>query len=40
MKKEIIEGIKEFLGSMFWYIVAFLAIFVAVWLYEGLFYGF
>ena len=34
MKRDILQGIKEFFGSMFWYLMAFLGTLAFVWLIE------
>lgn len=39
-KKEIKEGMIEFFGDMFWYLLAFGATIFAIYLGEGLFNGF
>lgn len=37
--KEVLEGAKEFLGSVFWYVIFFLTALAFVVLYEWLFVG-
>lgn len=39
-KREIKEGMIEFFGSMFWYLLAFGLIIFIIYLGEGLFNGF
>lgn len=39
MGKEILKGVREFFGSVFWYVVAFVATLGFIGLIEWLFYG-